>query len=70
MGGVTLTRPPRGFDADHPLIDDIKRQDFTAWMPLTNKVVTSAELPGEIDKAFRGMAPMIDYLCAALELEF
>jgi uncharacterized protein (TIGR02453 family) len=28
LGGESLTRPPRGFDKDHPLIEDIKRKDF------------------------------------------
>lgn len=28
--GQSLKRPPRGFDADHPLIEDLKRKDFVA----------------------------------------
>ena len=28
LEGGSLKRPPKGFDADHPLIDEIKRKDF------------------------------------------
>ena len=28
--GQSLKRPPRGYDAAHPLIDDLKRKDFIA----------------------------------------
>ena len=27
MGGESLKRPPRGFDAEHPLIEELKRKD-------------------------------------------
>ncbi|MGZ3415273.1 MAG: DUF2461 domain-containing protein, partial [Isosphaeraceae bacterium] len=27
LGGDTLSRPPRGYPADHPLIEDLKRKD-------------------------------------------
>ena len=28
--GQSLKRPPRGYDAAHPLIEDLKRKDFIA----------------------------------------
>ena len=30
LAGDSLRRPPRGFDPDHPLIEDLKRKDFVA----------------------------------------
>lgn len=30
LEGSSLKRPPKGFDAEHPLIDEIKRKDFIA----------------------------------------
>ena len=30
ISGHSLKRPPRGYDPEHPLIDDIKRKDFVA----------------------------------------
>jgi uncharacterized protein (TIGR02453 family) len=35
LGGESLQRPPRGFDKEHPLIDDIKRKSFIAIRSMT-----------------------------------
>ena len=70
IGGDVLTRPPRGYDANHELIDDIKRKSFAAWREIGDREVCSAELPGLLIAGFKGIAPMIDYLCASLDLEF
>ena len=68
--GDTLVRPPRGFPADHPLIDDLKRKDFTAGYALDDEVVLGPRLRQAVVSGFKGVAPLVDYLCAALELEF
>ncbi len=68
--GESLTRAPRGYDADHPLIDDLKRKNFAAGANFSNAIATSIELLPHIAKTFKGIAPLNDYLCAALDLEF
>lgn len=70
MDGETLTRPPRGFPADHELIDDIKRKDFVAGAPLDDSVILGPKLRQTMAEHFRGLGPFVDYLCAALDLEF
>lgn len=70
MWGDTLTRPPRGFPADHPLIEDLKRKDFTAGEALEDEVVLGPRLRQAIVSGFTGVAPLVDYLCASLDLEF
>lgn len=70
LGGESLQRPPRGFPADHPLIEDIKRKDFVASIKLKDSAVLSAELPELLSTHCQGLAPLVDYLCAALDLEF
>jgi uncharacterized protein (TIGR02453 family) len=70
LGGESLTRPPRGYPIDHELIEDIKRKDFIAAEAFTDKVACSAELRDVVVAGCKGLAPMIDYLCAALDLEF
>lgn len=70
LDGESLKRPPRGFDAGHELIDDLKRKDFTAWESLADELVTSSELKPVLVDRLKRLAPMIDYLCASLELEF
>lgn len=70
MWGDTLVRPPRGFPADHPLIEDLKRKDFTAGYALDDAVVLGPRLRQAVVSGFKGVAPLVDYLCAALDLEF
>jgi len=68
--GERLTRPPRGYDPQHVLIEDLKRKNFAAGEEFDEHLACSAELLPTIVTAFKRLAPMIDYLCAALELEF
>jgi uncharacterized protein (TIGR02453 family) len=70
IGGDKLTRPPRGYDPQHELIEDIKRKDFAAWREITDAQACSAQLRDLILAGCKDVAPMMDYLCAALDLEF
>jgi uncharacterized protein (TIGR02453 family) len=40
LGGDSLIRAPRGFDTDHPMIEDLKRKDFIASRSFTAKQAT------------------------------
>lgn len=68
--GESLSRPPRGFPADHPLIDDLRRKNFAAGENFSEELACSAELLPYLVDNFKKVAPMVDYLCAAQELEF
>ncbi|MHB8447228.1 MAG: DUF2461 domain-containing protein [Rudaea sp.] len=68
--GESLSRPPRGHDPNHELIEDLKRKNFAAGAEFTEALACSSELLPFAVTTFKRMAPMIDYLCAALELEF
>jgi len=70
MWGDTLVRPPRGFPADHPLIEDLKRKDFTAGFALDDSVVLGPKLRQSVISGYKGLTPLMDYLCASLDLEF
>ncbi|MBB5016253.1 DUF2461 domain-containing protein [Rehaibacterium terrae] len=70
MGGESLSRPPRGYPAEHPLIEDLKRKSFVCWRNLDDATVTGPRLRQSVAEAFKGAAPLVDYLCAALDLEF
>ena len=68
--GDTLVRPPRGFDAEHPLIVDLKRKDFIALMNFDDAEINA---PGFISFAmrhFRQTIPLVSYLCMAVDVEF
>jgi uncharacterized protein (TIGR02453 family) len=68
--GESLTRPPRGYDPAHELIGDLKRRNFAAGAGFDDALACSTELLPNVVDVFKRMAPMIDYLCAALDLEF
>lgn len=68
--GEHLSRPPRGYPADHELIEDLKRKSYAAGAQFSEAVACSTELRPFAIATFKQLAPMIDYLCAALELEF
>ncbi len=68
--GERLKRPPRGFDPGHELIEDLKLKNFAAGEPLTDALICSPRLLPSIVATFKRAAPLVDYLCAARELEF
>lgn len=57
--GESLKRPPPGFDADHPCIEDIKRKDFAGSLEIADARVTK---PGFIDDVMTGYAQLTPYL--------
>ena len=70
LGGDSLSRGPRGFDADHPLAEDLKRKDFIAFRSLPQSFVTGHEVVEEtLGLAERGV-PFMRFLCRALEVPF
>ena len=70
QAGDSLTRPPRGYAKDHPLMEDLKRKDFIAITPLNVKRVVSAGFKTDVVKSFQIAVPYIEFLCEALELPF
>ena len=70
LGGEVLQRPPRGYPADHPLIEDLKRQSFVGSVALADEVVLGPALRRSVASALAGLAPLVDYLCASLDIEF
>jgi uncharacterized protein (TIGR02453 family) len=70
LGGESLVRTPAGYAADHPLLDDLKRKSFVAMAPLEEATVLGPRLRQAVDAHFKALAPLMDYLCAGLDLEF
>ncbi len=66
IGGESLKRPPKGFDPDHPYIDDLKRKDHIASLELD---VGDTYSPGFIDDftdACRDASPYMEFLTTAI----
>lgn len=65
LAGDSLSRPPRGFAAEHPAIDDLKRKDFIGLADLS---AAEAGAPGLVKLAaarFAAAAPLVKFLCDA-----
>ncbi|MEM7481883.1 MAG: DUF2461 domain-containing protein [Acidobacteriota bacterium] len=70
LAGDSLKRPPRGYDADHPLIDDLKRKDFIAITHLTEKDALAPGLLDRLEALCRQTAPLMRFLCKAVDVPF
>ena len=68
--GEALKRPPRGFDAEHQHIEDLKRKSFYV---MTEADARDALQPGfieQVHEGFRRAAPLNRFICDALGLAF
>ena len=70
LWGDSLTRPPRGYAADHPAIEDLKRKDFVALAPLTSKEITGNGLLKLTEKRLAESVPLMKFLCEALGVQY
>lgn len=73
FGGVRgdgLKRPPSGYDADHPHIEDLKRKTFFAMQPATRELAMSPEFIAEVSRAFKTASPLMEFLTTSLELPY
>lgn len=70
LGGDVLTRPPRGFDKEHELIDDIKRKSFIAVKTLTVDECLQPQFQRKVEAAFAAGTPYMQFLCKAVGVPF
>ncbi len=70
LGGESLTRPPRGFDKDHELIDDIKRKSFIAVKDMDRDDCLTPQFQRHVETAFRAAEPYMRFLCKAVGVPF
>jgi uncharacterized protein (DUF2461 family) len=67
-GHDALVRPPRGYDAGHPFVQDLKRRSFTASERLAQKEVCG---PGFVERfagACRARTPLMEFLASSAGL--
>jgi len=67
---ATLKRPPRGFDPDHPLIDDLKRLSFTSGARFSERQACAPDFSIRFVAACRREAPLMRFLARAMGLAF
>ena len=70
LAGDSLKRPPRGYDPEHPLVEDLKRKDYITVASFTEREACRPEFFGECAARGRIAAPFVRFLTNALELEW
>ena len=70
VDGDGLTRPPRGFDADHPHIEDIKRETFFLMRGEKPAIARKADFADEVAASFRAATPLMRFLTKAVGADF
>jgi uncharacterized protein (TIGR02453 family) len=70
LEGDSLTRPPKGFDANHPLIEDLKRKDFIASTRLRQSDITTDHFLEDFTANCKKAAPFMKWLCEAVGVPF
>jgi uncharacterized protein (TIGR02453 family) len=62
----SLKRSPRGFDPEHPMIEDIKRKSFTSSVRLSDSQMKRAGLTKTFVRSCEQIAPLMKFLAAAV----
>jgi len=66
LQGDSLKRPPKGFDPDHELVEDLKRKDFIAISKFTRGDVTSETFPNKLRDRLESSADFMRFVCHAV----
>ena len=70
LRGDQLVRAPKGFDPEHPMIEDLRRKSFFSMQDADEATATSAGFEKTVDKQFRKVAPLMDFVAKSLGLPF
>jgi len=70
LSGDSLKRAPRGFPADHPLIEDLRRTDLVGLGRLSEQDVLAKEFLDRVAESFAAGRPFMRFLCEALQVPF
>ncbi len=69
IGGEGLQRPPRGFDAGHEHIEDIKRKSFFLMRREAPEIILDDGFVSEVEKTFKAAMPLMEYIGFAQDIE-
>ncbi len=70
LEGESLKRGPKGFDPEHPLIEDLKRKDFVAMARFEEADALAGDFLDRYVECCRSARSFVRYLTKALDLEF
>jgi uncharacterized protein (TIGR02453 family) len=70
LGGDSLKRVPTWADPEHRFADDLKRKDFFGSTRLSEKDVVAPGFVDEYARICRAAAPLMQFLCDALDVPY
>ena len=70
FAGDSLKRPPRGYDADHKYIEDLKRKDHIGINTIDASEITDPKFIDYVAAAFASSRPYMRFLCDALKVPY
>ncbi len=70
LEGDALKRAPKGFDPEHPMIEDLRRKDFVAMTRFEEADILADDFLDRFGECCKTAVPMVRYLARALDLEF
>jgi uncharacterized protein (TIGR02453 family) len=70
LGGDSLKRVPPWADPEHEFADDLRRKDFFGWARLSDGDVVAPGFVDEYARICRGVAPLMTFLCDALDVPY
>jgi uncharacterized protein (TIGR02453 family) len=70
LGGEKLTRAPKGYDPEHPMIEYLRHKDFVASVSFTQKEACAPDFMDRYAETCRAMAPLMKFLTAAVGLPY
>ena len=70
LEGDKLSRPPKGFDRQHPFIEDLKMKDFVASVTFTEDQICGSKFLREFTSACHKMSPLVEFTTKALGLKY
>ncbi|MDE0048977.1 MAG: DUF2461 domain-containing protein [Rhodospirillales bacterium] len=70
LAGEALKRPPRGYDPEHPLIEDLKRKDFVAITDIPEADAIRPDFLDSFATITRAGSALTAFLCRAVGVPF
>jgi uncharacterized protein (TIGR02453 family) len=70
LSGESLKRAPRGYDPEHPLIEDLKRKDFVCIERFTQAKACTSGFLDTFAESCRAAGPFVRFLTEAVGQEF
>ena len=70
LQGESLKRPPKGFDADHPYLEDLKRKDFIAVAQFDEDTAFRPDFLPFLSMTWKSGSPFMRFISKAMGVPF